>query len=82
MENVSRDLLFVSKFSTLSNVEMEKQFFLLSEMLHGIESMTTSAIVHEVMDLNKYRVIKKAHLVARAMGEKNHKPFVFIYNKN
>ena len=82
MENGNRDLLFGSKYSLLTTVEMEKEFLLLNKMLYGIESMSTYAVVNEVIDINKYRVLKKPHLVARAIMEKSNKPFVFIYNKN
>ncbi len=82
MENGSRDLLFVSKFDTMSNLEIEKELFLLNKLLYGIESMSTYAVVNEVIDLNKYRVIKKPQLVAQAIREKSNKPFIFIYNKN
>ncbi len=61
---------------------MEKELFLINEILYGIESMSTYAVVNEVIDLNKYRVIKRPHLVAHAIREKSHKPFIFIYNKN
>lgn len=82
MENGSRDLLFVSKFADMSNLEIEKELFLLNKMLYGIESMSTYALVNEVIDLNKYRVIKKPHQVAQAIREKRNKPFIFLYNKN
>ncbi len=82
MENGSRDLLFVSKFASLSNLEIEKELSLLNKLLYGIELMSTYAIVNEVLDLNKYKVIKKPQLVAQAIREKSQKPFIFIYNKN
>lgn len=82
MTNGVRDLLFVSKYSTLSDLEMEKEMQLLNQLLYGVESMSTSALVNEVIDLNRYKIIRKPWQVARAIRQKSNKAFVFIYNKN
>jgi len=82
MINGSRDLLVVSKFESLTDKELDRQLVHLNQILFSIESMNTYAVVNEVLDLNKYKVITKPHLVAQAIRQGTNKPFVFIYNKN
>ncbi|MEO7310530.1 MAG: hypothetical protein ABIX01_09040 [Chitinophagaceae bacterium] len=66
----------------MSDLEMEKEMQLLNQLLYGVESMSTSALVNEVIDLNRYKIIRKPWQVARAIRQKSNKAFVFIYNKN
>jgi hypothetical protein len=78
----TRDLFLVTKMDQISNAEVEKEMQLLNEILYGIESMHTFALVNEVLDMQKYKVIKKPHLVADAIRKQKFRPFVFLYNKN
>lgn len=82
MENGSRDLLVVFRLSTLSQEEMQREFQLLNKLLYGVESINTHAIVNEIIDLNKYKIITNPFKVAKAIMRKHDKPFVFIYNRN
>ena len=82
MENGSRDLLVVFRLSTLSYEEMQRELELLNQLLFGVESMDTHSIVNEIIDLNKYKIIRNPFKVARVIMKKKEKPFVFIYNKN
>jgi len=82
MKNGYRDLLVVSKLATLNEAEMQKELNFLDRLLCDVESMANYAIVNEIVDINTYKIIRKPLLVARAIRDKSHKPFIFICNKN
>ena len=82
MEYGSRDLLVVSKLAELSEAELQKELHLLNEMLFVVESVKTRSIVNEVIDVNRYKIIRKPKEVLNAISLRRNKPFVFISNKN
>ncbi len=82
MKNGNRDLLVLTKNLAPSNIEMEHEIELLNNLLFGIENLQHFCVAHEIIDINKYKIIQKTHLIQQLISEKNHKPFVFLCNKN
>lgn len=82
MKTGNRDLLVLMKHDSISEAAMEHEVDLLSSLLYNVESLHSFCIANEVIDLNKYKIIQKPHLIQQAIREKCHKPFVFICNKN
>lgn len=54
----------------------------LHQLLYTIEGIDNLIVAHEVLDLNKYRVIDKAPLLRRLIRQRELKPFVFLNCKN
>ena len=82
MKTGNRDLLVLVKHDSISEAAMERELDLLSSLLYSVESLQSFCIANEVIDVNKYKIIQKPHLIQQAIREKSHKPFVFICNKN
>jgi hypothetical protein len=82
MKTGNRDLLVLMKHGSISEAAMEHEVDLLSSLLYSVESLQSFCIANEVIDVNKYKIIQKPHLIQQAIREKSHKPFVFICNKN
>ena len=82
MKTGNRDLLVLMKHDSISEAAMERELDLLSSLLYSVESLQCFCIANEVIDVNKYKIIQKPHLIQQAIREKSHKPFVFICNKN
>ena len=82
MKTGNRDLLVLVKNTSISNDAMEREVDLLNIILYNVESLHSFCIANEVIDVNKYKIIQKPHLIQQAIREKSHKPFVFICNKN
>lgn len=82
MKTGNRDLLVLMKDDSISAEAMEREVELLNTLLFGVESLHSFCIANEVIDVNKYKIIQKPHLIQQAIREKSHKPFVFICNKN
>jgi hypothetical protein len=82
MKTRNRDLLVLLKHGSVSEAAMEHEVTLLNKLLYGVESIHSFCIANEVIDVNKYKIIKKPHLIQQAIRDKSHKPFVFVYNKN
>jgi len=51
-------------------------------LLYNVEQMDAFCIANELIDLNRYKIIQKPHLIKQAVKEKKLKPFVFISNNN
>lgn len=82
MKTGNRDLLVLMKNTSVSNETMEREVDLLNTLLYSVESSHSFCIANEVIDVNKFKIIQKPHLIQQAIREKSHKPFVFICNKN
>lgn len=82
MKTGNRDLLVLMKHDSISEAAMEHEIDLLSSLLYSVESLQSFCIANEVIDINKYKIIQKPHLIQQAIREKSYKPFVFICNKN
>ena len=57
MKQPNRDLLVMLKQELLSPEAMEHEVGLLHEMLFNVETLDNFIIAHEVIDLNKFKII-------------------------
>jgi hypothetical protein len=82
MSPQNRDLLVLAKKDTINPQELEHQVQLLVDLLYEAEKIDAFCIANEVIDLKRYKIIHKPHLIQKIIREKRVKPFVFISNKN
>lgn len=82
MKPFNRDLLVVSKKVSMDPLELEHEVELLHEILFYVESLPNFCICTEVVDVNRYKIIQKPHLIEQMIREKSLKPFQFFFNKN
>ena len=82
MNNINRDLLVMFNQELMSPKAIEQQVELLHELLLEVERMENLAIAHEVIDLNKYKVINKYTVIKDTIRMEELKPFIFLNCKN
>ena len=82
MNNLKRDLLVMFNQELMSPQAIEQQVELLHELLFSVERMENLAAAHEIIDLNKYKVINKSLIVRNTIRTQVLKPFVFLNCKN
>jgi len=82
MKAGNRDLLVLSKKASFNEDALQHELDQLNSLLFNIENLQSFCTAHEIIDVNKYKVIKKFHLIQQIIREKALKPFVFIFNKN
>ena len=82
MSPQNRDLLVLTKKNTMNPLELEHEVELIVELLYHVENAQAFCTANEIIDLNRYKIIHKAHLIQKFTREKEMKPFVFICNKN
>ena len=78
----NRDLLVLFKEELMSPQALEHEVELLHEMLFRVELIDNVSVAHEVIDVNKHKVINKLHIIRDTLRMKVLKPFVFLNNKN
>ena len=78
----NRDLLVLTKKEILNQEELEHEIELLNDLFYLVESSEAFCLANEVIDINRYKVIRKLHKVRQILQEQKLKPFVFISNKN
>ena len=78
----NRDLLVLTKKELMNQQELEHEIELLNDLFYLVESSNAFCIANEVIDINRYKVIRKLHQVRQILKEQKLKPFVFISNKN
>jgi hypothetical protein len=82
MINPNRDILVLFKQELMTPQAMERQVSLLHEMLYNVERLDNVVTAHELIDLNKYKIIKKHVFIKEYLRNGKEKPFVFLNNKN
>jgi hypothetical protein len=82
MNNINRDLLVMFNQELMSPQAIEHEVELLHELLYNVERMENLAKAHEIIDLNKYKITNKEHLVKGVIRLQDLKPFVFLNCKN
>ncbi len=82
MKTPNRDLLVLTGKSEMNPEELQHEVELLNDLLYHVESMISFCTANEVIDVNRYKIIHKHHIIQQIVREKSLKPFVFISNKN
>ncbi len=81
MDKFNRDLLVLFKeASNPQAIEHEVEF--LHELLFYVEKIDNVIVPHEVIDLNRYKILSRKKAVTEVMNQQQLKPFVFLHNKN
>jgi len=82
MNRINRDLLVLFNQELMSPQAIENEVELLHELLFSVERLDNLVTVHEVIDLDKYKVIQKDTMVRKVIRMQELKPFVFLNCKN
>lgn len=82
MNRINRDLLVLFNQELLSPQAIEHEVELLHELLFTIERLDNLVIAHELIDLNKYKIINKAFTLRETIRKQDLKPFLFLNCKN
>jgi hypothetical protein len=82
MNNPNRDLLVLFNQELMTPQSIEHEVELLHQLLYTIEKIENLVIAHEIIDLNKYKVINKSIQLRKLIRQQQLKPFVFLNCKN
>ena len=82
MNKSNRDLLVMFKQELMSPQAMEHEVSLLHELLFTVERLDNVVTAHEIIDLHKYKVIRKHYVVKESLRQQKEKAFVFLNNRN
>ena len=82
MNRINRDLLVLFNQELMSPQAIEHQVDLLHELLFDVERMDNLVVAHEIIDLNKYKVINNLVKIKETIRRQELKPFVFLNCKN
>jgi hypothetical protein len=82
MNNPNRDLLVLFNQELMTPQSIEHEVELLHQLLYSIERIENLVIAHEIIDLNKYRIIIKPIQLRKLIRYRELKPFVFLNCKN
>lgn len=82
MNRINRDLLVLFNQELMSPKAMENEVELLHELLFTVERLENLVTAHEIIDLNKYKIINKETTLSKIIRVQELKPFVFLNCKN
>jgi hypothetical protein len=82
MNKSNRDLLVLFKQELLSPQVVEEMVDWLHEILQTTERLNNLVIAHEVLDLNKYKVVHNPLVLRNTLRKNPLKPFIFLNCKN
>ena len=82
MNKSNRNLLVLFNQELMSPQAVEHEVDLLHELLYKVESLENIISAHEIIHLNKYKVINNPLQIRKILRQRELKPFVFLNNKN
>ena len=82
MNNSNRDLLVLFNQELMTQQAIEHEVEMLHQLLYTIERIENLVIAHEIIDLNKYKVINKPMQLRKLIRLRELKPFLFLNCKN
>lgn len=82
MKSPNRDLLVLLKDEYMSEHAIEREVERLNALLFTVESFDNISVALEMIDLNKYKIVRERRMILQALKEKDPKPFVFMNNMN
>jgi len=82
MKTPNRDLLVLLRDEFMSEQAIEHEVEQLNEILFHVESVRNFCMAHEIIDLNKYKIVSNHKFIVLVVKQKELKPFQFICNKN
>lgn len=80
MKSSNRDLLVLLK-KVSDERELEIEVGKLHELLLHTESMLNFCLANEIIDINKYKIVRTSSKIEKIIDQKL-KPFQFVCNKN
>jgi hypothetical protein len=81
--STNRDLLVMFRQHSMTQQDIDRQVLLLNELLFTTERLDNFVQAHEVLDLNRYKIISNPITIKKMIRQnKLTKPFVFFSNKN
>jgi hypothetical protein len=82
MKASNRDLLVLMRNENSSEQFMEQEVEQLNDLLFHFETLANFCRAHEVFDLNKYKILRKAEAVQKIARLRELRSFQFLCNKN
>jgi hypothetical protein len=82
MNKFNRDLLVLFKEELMNPQAIEHEVEMLHEMLYSVERIDNLIVAHEVINLNKYKIISEKNVIRMTLRQNELKPFIFLNNKN
>ena len=82
MNKPNRDLLVMFKEGTMSPQAIEHEVERLHELLYKVERTENLVVAHELIDLNKYRIINKPLQLKPFFRNRDLKAFEFLSCNN
>ncbi|MBL0180898.1 MAG: hypothetical protein IPP96_00905 [Chitinophagaceae bacterium] len=82
MNNPNRDLLVLFNHEVMTQKAIEHEVEQLHQLLYTIEGIDNLIVAHEILDLNKFRIINNTTQLRKLIRQRELKPFVFLNCKN
>ena len=82
MNKFNRDLLVLFKEELMNPQAIEHEVEMLHELLYSVERIDNLIVAHEVINLNKYKIISDKNVIRMTLRQNELKPFIFLNNKN
>lgn len=82
MKNTNRDLLVLVRDENSNQQEINADVAKLNRLLLALETVDCFCTAHEIIDVNKYKIVQQKKELMRIIKASSLKPFQFLINKN
>ena len=79
MNRINRDLLVLFNQELMTPQAIEQEVDMLHELLFDVERMDNLVTAHELIDLNKYKIINNVVIMKNTIRKQDLKPFQYIF---
>ena len=76
MKDMNRDLWLLCKHDYMTQSELDRQVSLLNTLLYHAENWNNFCSSHEILDINRRKIIRKPHLMQSILHERDRKSVV------
>jgi hypothetical protein len=82
MNNSNRDLLVLFNHDLMTPRAIEQEVEMLHELLYEVECIDNVVAAHEVIDINRYKIVSGSRSLRQTFRQKELQPFTFLNCKN
>lgn len=82
MKKSKRDLLVLFRHEMMNQTAIQKEIGSLNELLYHVERVDNFVVAHELININRYKILNTPFEIKKHIRSRKEHPFVFLNNKN
>ena len=82
MKKLKRDLILLRKEDRPNELSIAHEVACINQLLQSVETDSSLCNAHELIDLNRFKILHDTITISKALKLKELKPFQFLFIRN